>query len=103
VTAIPKDNSTIIFDSAIAERAPKIPGLLGEEAWRNDDMGLHAAIYYSTDVDALKQLMNMDTHRHARSRYGEWLGEYRVVISEVQSVYGHPALGLEYTPESSEQ
>ena len=40
----------------------------------------------------------MDTHRLAKSRYGEWLGEYRVVISEVQSVYGNPILGLEHRP-----
>lgn len=28
----------------------------------------------------------------------EWLDEYRVVISEVQSVYGNPILGLEHRP-----
>lgn len=49
-------------------------------------------------MDALKQLIDMDTHRLAKPRYGEWLGEYRVVISEVQSVYGNPILGLEHRP-----
>jgi len=103
VTATPKYKSTIIFDSESAERARKVPGFLGEEAWRNDDTGQHSEIYYSTGMDALKQLANMDTHRHPTSRYGEWHGEYRVGISEVQSVYGHPALVLEYTPESPER
>ncbi|VEI02442.1 Uncharacterised protein [Acidipropionibacterium jensenii] len=53
-------------------------------------------------MDALKQLMGMDTHRLAKSRYGEWLGEYRVVISEVQTVYGNPILGLEHRPEQEQ-
>ncbi|RKQ83543.1 hypothetical protein U746_3105 [Mycolicibacterium mucogenicum 261Sha1.1M5] len=110
MSTTPKFSSTFIFetrnltkefdriDSEIAERARQIPGFLGEEAWHNGDTGLHAEVYYWTDMDALKQLMSMDTHRLAKSRYGEWLGEYRVVISEVQSVYGNPILGLEHRP-----
>lgn len=42
-----------------------------------------------------------DLHRLAKSRHEEWLGAYRVVISEVQSVYGDPALGLEHTPDDA--
>lgn len=87
------------FDSEIATRAREIPGFLGEEAWHSEDTGLHAEVYYWSDMSALKQLISMDTHRMAKSRYGEWLGEYRVVISEVQSVYGNPTLGLEHRPE----
>ena len=110
MTATPKYSSTFIFeahnlteefdriDSEIATRARQIPGFLGEETWHNEDTGLHAEVYYWTDMDALKQLIDMDTHRLAKSRYGEWLGEYRVVISEVQSVYGNPILGLEHRP-----
>lgn len=115
MTVTPKYSSTFIFetrnltdefhriDSEIAKRAREIPGFLGEEAWHNEDTGLHAEVYYWSEMDALRQLVGMDTHRLATSRYGEWLGEYRVVISEVQSVYGNPALGLEHTPESAEQ
>lgn len=114
MTATPKYSSTFIFetrdltdefhriDSEIAQRARQIPGFLGEEAWHNEDTGLHAEVYYWTDMDALKQLMGMDTHRLAKSRYGEWLGEYRVVISEVQTVYGNPTLGLEHRPEQEQ-
>jgi len=114
VTATPKYSSTFIFetkdltdefhriDSEIAQRARQISGFLGEEAWHNADTGLHAEVYYWTDMDALKQLMCMDTHRLAKSRYGEWLGEYRVVIAEVQSVYGNPILGLEHRPEQEQ-
>lgn len=53
-------------------------------------------------MDALKQLMGMDTHRLAKSRYGEWHREYRVVIAEVQPVYGNPILGLEHRPEQEQ-
>ncbi|CAL8898154.1 hypothetical protein KVA01_08420 [Kocuria varians] len=114
MSATPKYSSTFIFetknlteefdriDSEIAERARQIPGFLGEEAGHNEDTGLHAEVYYWTDMDALKQLMGMDTHRLAKFRYGEWLGEYRVVIAEVQSVYGNPILGLEHRPEQEQ-
>lgn len=112
MTAVPKYSSTFIFETKdltdefqringeIAKRARQIPGFLGEEAWHNEDTGLHAEVYYWADLEALRQLVGMDTHRLAKSRSGEWLGEYRVVISEVQSVYGNPALGLEHTPEA---
>ena len=33
-------------------------------------------------------MVGMDTHRIVKSRFGKWLGKYRVAISEVQSVYG---------------
>lgn len=113
MTATPKYSSTFIFETGvltdefhrlndeIAARARRIPGFLGEEAWHNDHTGLHAEVYYWTDMDALKQLMRMDTHRLAKSRNGEWLGEYRVVIAEVQTVYGNPVLGLEHRPEDA--
>jgi hypothetical protein len=115
MTAAPKYSSTFIFrthdlteefhriDSEIAKRARQIPGFLGEEAWHNADTGLHAEVYYWTAMDALLTLVGMDTHQLAKSRYGEWLGEYRVVISEVQSVYGNPTLALEHTPEQEQQ
>ena len=115
MTTTPRYSSTFIFEvgaldadfhrinDEVAQRARKIPGFLGEEAWHNEETGLHAEVYYWTDMDALRQLIGMDTHRLAKSRFGEWLGEYRVVISEVQSIYGNPALGLEYTPESQEE
>lgn len=106
----PRYSSTFIFetgelteefhrlDGEIARRAREIPGFLGEEAWHNEETGLHAEVYYWTDMDALQQLMDMDTHRLAKSRHGEWLGDYRVVISEVRSVYGNPILGLDHRP-----
>ncbi|WP_231959166.1 hypothetical protein [Paraoerskovia marina] len=52
-------------------------------------------------MDTLKQIMRRDTHRLAKSRNGEWLGEYRVVIAEVQTVYGNPVLGLERRPDGA--
>lgn len=108
--ARPAYTSTFIFEigdldddfhrinDEIAERARAIPGFLGEEAWHNEQTGLHAEVYYWTDLDALHQLVGMDTHRIAKGRHDEWLGEYRVVIAEVKSVYGNPTLGLEHRP-----
>lgn len=110
----PNYSSTFIFetktltaefhsiDSEIARRARQIPGFLGEEAWHNEDTGLHAEVYYWTDLEALRTLIAMDLHQLAKSRYSEWLGEYRVVIAEVQSVYGNPILGLEHRPEQEQ-
>ena len=114
MTTKPKYTSTFIFevgtlddefhlmDSEIAKRARKIPGFLGEEAWHNEETGLHAEVYYWADLHALKQLVGMDTHRLAKRRHDEWIGEYRVVISEVRSVYGNPTLGLEHRPEQEQ-
>jgi len=115
MTRTPKYSSTFIFetgdltdefhrlDGEIAERARRIPGFLGEEAWHNEETGLHAEVYYWSSLDALRELVGMDTHRLAKSRHREWLGEYRVVISEVQSVYGNPLLGLEHRPEQEQE
>lgn len=106
----PKFTSTFIFElgpldddfhrinDEVAERARAIPGFLGEEAWHNEETGLHSEVYYWSDMDALRRLVDMDTHRLAKRRHNEWLGEYRVVISEIRHVYGHPTLGLEHVP-----
>lgn len=106
----PKYSSTFIFetgtltdefhriDDEIAQRARRIPGFLGEEAWHNANTGLHAEVYYWESMTALRELVGMDTHQLAKVRHDEWLGRYRVVISEVQSVYGDPDLGLEHAP-----
>ncbi len=107
----PKYSSTFIFevgelddefhriDGEIAARAREISGFLGEETWHSAETGLHAEVYYWSSLEALQQLVSMDTHRLAKNRYGEWLGDYRVVISEVRSVYGNPALGLQHVPD----
>lgn len=111
MTTRPNYSSTFIFethdlddefhriDNEIATRARAIPGFLGEEAWSNDDTGLYAEVYYWSDLAALLQLVTMDTHRLAKSRHGQWLGRYRVVIAEVKSVYGDPDLGIEHVPD----
>lgn len=111
MSTTPKYSSTFIFqidaldddfhrlNDEIAERARKIPGFLGEEAWHNEETGLHSEVYYWSSMKALRELVGMDTHQVAKSRNGEWLGEYRVVIAEVVSVYGNPTLGLEHRPD----
>lgn len=115
MTSTARYSSTFIFetknltaefdriDSEIAERARQIPGFLGEEAWHNEETGLHSEVYYWTAMSALRQLIDMDTHQLAKSRHGEWLGSYRVVISEVKSVYGTPSLGIDHTPTDTKE
>ena len=44
------------------------------------------------------QLIGMPTHRSAKVQHERWIGRYRVVIAEVESTYGDPALGLEHVP-----
>jgi hypothetical protein len=109
-TRRPRFSSTFIFEigeldddfhrlnDEIAARARAIDGFLGEEAWHNEEAGLHAEVYYWTDLDSLHELVGMDTHQIAKGRYDEWLGEYRVMIAEVKSVYGNPILGIEHRP-----
>lgn len=103
----PKYTSTFIFEvgpldddfhrlnDEIAERARRIPGFLGEEEWVNETTGIYSEVYYWRDMDALRQLIGMDTHQVAKRRHEEWIGRYRVVNAEVQSVYGDPTFGLE--------
>ncbi|MCW2288051.1 antibiotic biosynthesis monooxygenase [Leucobacter luti] len=108
-----KYSSTFIFETGeldedfdrlnteIAERARTIPGFLGEEEWHNSDTGLHSEVYYWESLEALRELVSMDTHGVAKLRSGEWIPRYRVVIAEVHTVYGDPTLGLAHVPAQS--
>nr|WP_243752057.1 hypothetical protein [Leucobacter weissii] len=89
------------LDDEIAERARRIPGFLGEEAWHDEETGLHAEVYYWSSLESLGELVGMDAHGVAKRRHTEWLGRYRVVIAEVRSVYGDPALGLAHVPDGA--
>lgn len=86
------------LDDEIAARARQIPGFLGEEHWVNPENGLHSEVYYWETLEALQQLIGMDTHGVAKRRAAEWLGRYRVVIAEVRATYGDRELGLAHTP-----
>jgi heme-degrading monooxygenase HmoA len=86
------------LNDEIAERARAIPGFMGEEAWHDDKTGLHSEVYYWETADALRELIAMDTHGIAKGLADNWIAEYRVVIAEVQSVYGHASLGLTHIP-----
>jgi heme-degrading monooxygenase HmoA len=86
------------LNDEIAQRARAIPGFLGEEAWHDETSGLHSEVYYWETVDALRELIAMETHGIAKWLADKWIAEYRVVIAEVQSVYGSPSLGLTHVP-----
>ncbi|MFC7766528.1 antibiotic biosynthesis monooxygenase family protein [Leucobacter soli] len=86
MTAVPAFSSTFIFEvgeldhdfhrinDEVAERARSIPGFLGEEAWHDPETGLHAEVYYWESYEALRQLVDMDTHRIAKVRSGSGWG-----------------------------
>ena len=86
------------LNDEIAERARQIPGFLGEEAWENHDTSLHSEVYYWESLEALHQLIGMDTHRVAKAAHERWLGPYRVVIGQVLSEYGEKGLAIEHAP-----
>jgi len=96
--AKPRDDEFHRLNDEIAERARTIPGFLGEETWENPETGLHSEVYYWSSLDALHQLIGMDTHREAKSLHERWIGQYRVVIGQVLSEYGQPGVGLEHVP-----
>jgi len=78
------------LDDEIARTARAIPGFLGEEAWHNEDTGLHSEVYYWESRKAVDELMALPHDR--------WLDTYKVVIAEVTSVYGDDSLALEHVP-----
>ena len=43
----------------------------------------------------------MPEHREAKAKHDRWIGDYRVVISEVETVYGNSELGLQHQPAAS--
>jgi hypothetical protein len=45
--------------------------------------------------------MTMARHREAKALNDRWLDGYKVVITEVERVYGEPGLGLEHVPEAA--
>jgi heme-degrading monooxygenase HmoA len=85
-------------NDTIAERARIIPGFLGEEEWHNKETALHAEVYYWQTREAMLELIGMPEHREAKTRHDRWIGEYRVVISEVETIYGNRDLGLQHQP-----
>lgn len=96
--AKPYDDDFHRLNDEIAERARAIPGFLGEEAWHNEQTGLHAEVYYWDSQDAMRQLIGMDTHREAKRQHERWIGAYRIVLGEVLTTYGQAGLGLEHAP-----
>jgi heme-degrading monooxygenase HmoA len=85
-------------NDTIAHRARAISGFLGEEEWHNEETGLHAEVYYWETREAMLELIGMPEHREAKARHERWIGEYRVVIGQVETVYGNRDLGLQHQP-----
>ena len=82
------DEAFHALDQAIASAARAIPGYLGEESWENPTTGLVSNVYWWDSLEALQQLMTHASHREAKSRQGEWLAGYQVVIAQVVRMYG---------------
>ncbi len=87
------------LDELIAQTAKAIPGYLGEEAWENSSTGLVSNVYYWASMEALETLIRHPAHLEAKSRQGQWLAGYQVIIAQVLRNYGdaqidHPLAGL---------
>ena len=80
------------LEDAIAKVARSTPGYLGEEAWENPSTGLVSNVYYWESLEALQGLIAHPKHLEAKSKQGQWLAGYRVVIAEVIRVYGDSKL-----------
>jgi heme-degrading monooxygenase HmoA len=89
------------FNDEIASRARSLPGFLGEEEWHNEETGLHSEVYYWETQEAMRELIAMPVHQEAKAQHERWIGEYRVVLSEVLTTYGLPGLGLQHQPTPS--
>jgi hypothetical protein len=86
------------FNDEIARRARALPGFLGEEEWHNERMGLHSEVYYWQTQEAMRELITMPVHSEAKAQHERWIGQYRVVLSEVMTTYGQPGLGRDHQP-----
>jgi heme-degrading monooxygenase HmoA len=80
------------LDEEISTFAKSIPGYLGEETWENRATGLVSNVYYWDTLESLQQLTQHPTHLVAKSRQGQWLDGYQIVISQVLRVYGDSKL-----------
>jgi heme-degrading monooxygenase HmoA len=84
----PFDDTFHRLDQEIAAFAKSIPGYLGEETWENKASRLVSNVYYWETLEALAQLTQHPTHLLAKSKQGNWLDGYQIVISQVLRVYG---------------
>jgi heme-degrading monooxygenase HmoA len=87
------DHAFHALDATIAQVAQSIPGYLGEEAWENAATGLISNVYYWENKESLEALMQHPSHLAAKTRQGEWLAGYHVVIAEVMGSYGDGKIG----------
>lgn len=81
------------LDQVIASAARATPGYLGEESWENHSNGLISNVYYWESLEALQELVKHPTHLEAKSKQGNWLAGYQVVIAQVIRTYGDAKLG----------
>jgi heme-degrading monooxygenase HmoA len=81
------------LDEAIAAVARSTPGYLGEESWENRASGLVSNVYYWGSLEALQSLVKHPLHLEAKSRQGQWLAGYQVIIAQVLRRYGDTQLG----------
>ncbi len=81
------------LDAEIAKAAKAVPGYLGEEAWENPENGLICTVYFWESLEALQALVTNPRHLEAKSKQGNWLAGYQIVISQVLRIYGDAKLG----------
>ena len=80
------------LDQQIEAFARALSGFVRVEIWNAPAADTVNAIYYFTDLDAVRQLAQFPTHRKAKGQVQRWYNGYRIIVSEVKTTYGDDRL-----------
>jgi hypothetical protein len=80
------------LDADIEQFARALDGFDRIETWQSADGTLVNAMYYFTDMGAVRQLAGYATHLQAKGQVDRWYDGYRVIVSEVTATYGNDRL-----------
>ncbi len=76
------------LDGVIDAFARSLPGFVKVETWHSADRETINAVYFFSDMDAVKELTRFPAHLEAKEQVRRWYDGYRIVISEVTATYG---------------
>ncbi len=76
------------LDTAIAEFAQSLPGLVTIEQWQSEDGRLRNAMYFFEDEASVSKLARFPDHLKAKELSSRWYRSYRVNIMAVSATYG---------------
>ena len=82
------------LDGEIDNFARSLDGFVKVETWHSQDGTTVNAMYFFTDMAAVRQLAGFPRHREAKAQVDRWYHGYRVVVSEVTASYGDDRLPI---------